>query len=121
GTFTVSAHNPLPYAVVVLLPALPGGGASRSFQYGISQYSGRSVSSGDLAIDPSITFFEPGETKHDVFDFLVIPTTLPPTTRIGGLGDNGIALWAGSYVFRGDYGGQRAPARGVILANDNET
>lgn len=117
ATFTISARNPLPYPVMVLLPAWPGGGASRSFQYGISQYSGWSVSSGDLALDPSITFFAPGETKHDVFDFLVMASALPPMTRISGLGDDGIALLAGSYTFRGDYGGNRAPDRVVILKN----
>ncbi len=115
ASFTVSARNPLPYRVVVLLPEGAAGGASRSFQYGISKYSGWSVSSADLALDPSITFFEPGETKHDVFDFLILASPRPPNTRISGLGDDGLILSAGYYTFRGDYGGNRAPDRGVVL------
>lgn len=116
GTFTISVRNPLPYPVVVLLPDGAGGGVARSFQYGISQYSGWSVSSADLALDPSITFFKPGETKHDVFDFLILASPRPPNSRISGLGENGIILPAGNYTFRGDYGGNRAPDRGVVLA-----
>jgi hypothetical protein len=72
-------------------------------------------SGGDLAIDPGITFFQPGETKHEVFDFLVLRPALPPATRVSGLGENGVALGAGSFIFGGDYGGQRAPDRDVIL------
>ena len=115
ATFTVSAHNPLPYPIVVLLPHGTGSDAARSFRYGISPYSGWSVSSADLALDPSITFFEAGETKYDIFDFLVLASSFPPGTRISGLGDRGIILPAGNYTFRGDYGGNPAPDRGVIL------
>jgi hypothetical protein len=115
ATFTISVHNPLPYPVVALIPNHPGSGAGRSFRYDIRPASGAGVSSGDLALDPSITFFEPGETKHDVFDFLVLGSPLPPLTRISGLGDNAIALSAGSYTFSGDYCGTSAPARTVTV------
>jgi hypothetical protein len=115
ASFTISVRNPLPYPVVVLLPDEEAGGVARTFQYGISQYSGWSTSSADLALDPSVTFFKSGETKHDVFDFLILPGPRPPSTRISGLGENGLILSAGNYTFRGDYGGNRAPDRGVVL------
>ena len=115
ATFTVSAHNPLPYPVVVLLPPRPGGDVRRSFTYDIRESSGEGVSSRDLALDPAITFFNPGETKRAVLDFLVLPTDSPPQTRVPGLGENGIALSPGIYTFRGDYGGNAGPDRSVTL------
>jgi hypothetical protein len=77
--------------------------------------SGARASSADLALDPSAAFFKAGETKHDVFDFLVLGSELPENTRISGLGDNAIVLPAGSYTLSGDYGGNRAPDRPVTL------
>ena len=112
ATFTVAAHNPLPYPIVVLLAA---GGIAKTFHYDMRDATGGGVRSDDYALDPSVTFFKAGETKYDVFDFFVLPPGSPPFTRVSGLGDNGIALQTGSYIFRADYAGQAAPDRSVVL------
>jgi hypothetical protein len=109
GTFTVFAHNPFPYPVVVVLPDHFGGGVATTFSYGIIRlHSGGGVGSGDLAFDIGATYFAAGETKRAVFDFAVLSTPVPSVGTVPGLGSNGIALPPATYTFSGDYGGQSA-------------
>ena len=116
ATFTISVRNPLSYPIVVLLPLPPGGGSRLIFRYEIQRSDGTGWSSADVALDLGVTLFKAGETKRNVFDFLVSAPS-PSPERIAGLGENGLALPPGSYSFRGDYGGKSAPDLSVVLGN----
>ena len=107
ATFTISVRNPFAYPVVVQLPSGSGGGIATSYRYAIRQIAGGGLSSANLAFDVGVTRFAPGETKRDVFDFVVAPIPAPSYGAISGIGA-GITLPPGSYLFRGDYGGHSA-------------
>jgi hypothetical protein len=115
ATFTVSARNPFPYPVVVLLSAI-GGGIATTYRYDMIREAGGNVSSADFAYDIGGTYFAAGETKRDVFDFILVPISTPSFGAVPGTGTGGIALPPGNYVFRGDYGGQFAPDLNVVLS-----
>ena len=115
ATFTISVRNPFAYPVVVQLPTSPGGGVATSYRYAIRQVPGDGVSSASLAFDIGVTRFAPGETKRDVFDFVVAPIPAPSYGAISGIG-GGITLPPGSYLFRGDYGGHSATDLSVKLS-----
>jgi hypothetical protein len=114
ATFTISVRNPFAYPVVVQLPNSSGGGVPTSYRYAIRQIPGGGLSSGNLAFDIGVTHFAPGETKRDVFDFVVVPIPAPSYGAISGIG-SGITLPPGSYSFRGDYGGHSATDLSVQL------
>jgi hypothetical protein len=109
ATFTISVRNPFTHPVVVLLPSNPIGGPALSYTYDIRLNNGGNVASKEVAFDIGVTYFAADETKRDVIDFIVIPVPTPSFGAVFGIGINGIALPPGSYVFRGDYGGQFAP------------
>jgi hypothetical protein len=113
ATFTISVRNPFAYPVVVQLPN-PGGGVATSYRYTIRQVPGGVLSSGNLAFDIGVMHFAPGETKRDVFDFVVVPIPAPSYGAISGIGA-GITLPPGSYLFRGEYGGHSATDLSVQL------
>ena len=116
GTFTIFAHNPFAYPIVVVLPARSGGGTPTTYQYGIIRtVSGGGVGSGDLAYDIGVTYFAAGETKRDVFDFAIIVGDAPSLGVVPGLGPVGIALPPETYLFSGDYGGHSATDIRIIL------
>ena len=114
ATFTISVRNPFSYPVVVQLPSNSGGGVATSYRYTIRQIPGGGLSSANLAFDVGVTHFAPGETKRDVFDFVVVPIPAPSYGAISGIGA-GITLPPGSYSFRGDYGGHSATDLSVQL------
>lgn len=115
GTFTISVHNPFQSAIEVTLPGA-GIDAPRSYGYDIREVSsGARVIGAVKAVDPGVTLFKAGETKRQIIDFLVI-ALVAPEKRISGLGDDGIALPPGSYLFIGDYGGEFAPNLNVVLS-----
>ena len=113
ATFTIAVRNPFAYPVVVQLPN-SSGGVPTSYRYAIRQVQGSGLSSGNLAFDVGVTQFAPGETKRDVFDFVVVSIPAPSYGAISGIGD-GITLPPGSYVFRGEYGGHSATDLSVRL------
>jgi hypothetical protein len=82
--FTISAHNPFPYPIVVVLPNPPGLGLPKTYSYDIEQIGGIGLSTGDLAVDNGGTYFAPGETKRDVFDFVVAPIPAPAYGVVAG-------------------------------------
>jgi hypothetical protein len=114
ATFTISVRNPFAYPVVVQLPNSSGGGVATSYRYAIRQIPGGGLSSANLAFDIGVTHFAPGETKRDVFDFVVVSIPAPSYGAISGIG-SGITLPPGSYLFRGDYGGHSATDLSVQL------
>jgi hypothetical protein len=115
ATFTISAHNPFPYPIVVVLPDA-GGGIPTTFSYGIIRLvSGGGLGAGDLALDIGATYFAPGETKRDVFDLVIVPIENPSIAGIPGIGSVGISLPGGTYSFSGDYGRHTAPDITTIL------
>lgn len=115
ATFTISVRNPFSYPVVVQLPSSSGGGVATSYRYTIRQIPGGGLSSANLAFDIGVTHFAPGETKRDVFDFVVVSIPAPSYGAISGIG-SGITLPPGSYSFRGDYGGHSATDLSVQLS-----
>ncbi len=115
ATFTISVHNPFSHPVIVSLPSSTGG-VSVSYGYAMQESSGGGMSSGDLALDPGVTYFAAGETKRDVIDFFVIAPDFPSYQGGPGLGERPIALPTGTYSFQGDYGGKAAPNLTVVLS-----
>jgi hypothetical protein len=96
-TVTVTARNPRSDAVIVRLPETTFGEPSISFEYAMESAvagDGRGVP----ALDDGVTRFAPGETKRQVFDFV-----LSTPGASGGLAP-------GAYVFSGAYGGNWAPS-----------
>jgi hypothetical protein len=99
-TITVTATNPAsdPVTVLLPLPARP----PRTFAFDLTGPSGRSID-GVFEIDESAATFAPGETKQQVFDFVIgqLPFTrsLPP----------------GNYTVVGSFGGKEAPPISVVL------
>lgn len=114
GTFTISVHNPFQHPVLVVLPN-PSGSVATSYRFTISKIPGGGVSSGELALDPGLTYFSAGEIKRDVIDFLVLAIASPSIGAIQGLGPAGIALPPGTYSFRADFGGHSALDLSVVL------
>ena len=103
-TVTVTAHNPWPNAIAVRLPPSTDAGASVSFEYefahgGISQFN-------DRALDDGVTRFAPGETKRRVYDFHIVS---PGESAANG------GLQAGTYEFRGAYGGHWASRTATVI------
>jgi hypothetical protein len=115
GTFTIFAHNPFTYPVVVVLPDRPGG-IPATYQYGIIRtVSGGGVGSGDLAYDIGAAYFAAGETKRDVFDFAIVPITTPSIGKVPGMGSGGIGLPPETYLFSGNYGKHSATDITIVL------
>jgi hypothetical protein len=116
ATFTIFAHNPFPYPVIVVLPNIPGATAPRTFRYGIIRtVSGGGVGSSNLALDIGATYFAAGETKRGVFDLAIVGIPSPSVGAFPGIGSDGIALPPETYLFQGDYGGRAAPDITTIL------
>jgi hypothetical protein len=114
ATFTISVHNPFSHPVIV---SLPPGSTSVPVSYGYSMLDGAGggITSGDFAWDFGVAYFAAGETKRDVIDFFVITPDFPSYEGPPGIGETGIALSAGTYAFRGDYGGKAAQALTVTV------
>jgi len=102
-TLTVTARNRASHAVIVDLPENDGAHWRESFAWWMRD-GARRVGESVLAYDPAVTYFEPGETKREVFDCHVNGDddyeTIPP----------------GSYAVGGSYGGNRAAAQTLTLA-----
>ena len=114
-TYTVYTHNAANYPIVVTLPVQPGAEFPIAYPYtirGAGAYSGAF-----LALDQSRTYFRPGETKQQVFDFGIGPAGAVPFSRVFGRGLSGIALPGGTYTFQGAFGDHRAPDITVTLSN----
>jgi hypothetical protein len=108
--FTIFAHNPFPYPIVVVLPGNAPGSPAKTFRYGIVRtVSGGGIGLSDFAFDIGATYFAAGETKRDVFDLAIVPVGSPSVGTFPGIGSTGIALPAETYLFQGDYAGTFAP------------
>lgn len=114
-TYTVFTHNPANYPVVVTLPIQPGAAYPIAYPYTIRGAGG--YSGALFALDQSRTYFRPGETKQQVFDFGIGPTGAVPFSRVFGRGLSGIALPGGDYTFQGAFGDHAAPDITVTLSN----
>lgn len=99
-TMTVTARNPSSHPVTVLLP-LPARPA-RTFAFDITGPGGRAID-GVIQLDPSANTFAAGETKQQVFDFVIgqqpLARVLPP----------------GNYTVIGSYGGKETPPISLVL------
>ncbi|HUQ20877.1 MAG TPA: hypothetical protein VM099_14765 [Gemmatimonadaceae bacterium] len=94
GVFSVilSAKNPADHTVAVTLSGKQG--SASAFGYKITGANG-ALSGGVVALDPAVTVFAAGETKKQVFDFVI--------WRLGSGGDfpPGTYTVTGSYDIRG--------------------
>jgi hypothetical protein len=116
ATFTISAHNPFPYPVVVVLPLRAGESIPTTYTYRIVRLnSGGGLGSGDVALDIGGTYFAAGETKRDVFDVAIALIAAPTIGAIAGVGSEGISLPPATYSFGGSFGGHPAPDVTLIL------
>jgi hypothetical protein len=99
-TITVTATNPAsnPVTVLLPLPATP----PRTFAFDLTGPPGRSID-GVFQLDPSAATFAAGETKRQVFDFVVGQL---PFTR---------SLAPGNYTVLGSFGGKETAPISVVL------
>jgi len=104
--YTISVTNRSDHAVVVTLPQ-PGGGFPIAYPYAVRGSTGASLNYVP-ALDPSVTYFLPGETKQEVIDYAIGPASVAPFSTVFGRG-NAIALPTGTYTFQGSYGDNPAP------------
>ncbi len=104
-SLVVKATNRAPHPVVVVLPPRPLGGPPETFSYEVVA-DGFGVSASRVLDDPSLTRFAAGETKRQVFDF-VLGSQLPWQAAV--------ELRPGLYDFRGAFGGRRASVRPVAV------
>lgn len=102
-TITISARNSRSKPVVVTLPSGPFGNMSETFSFDV-RGSGSALLASELALDPSVWSFAPGETKRHVFDFVI---GNDPQSR---------AFPPGTYTVRGAYGGHWKSHPAVVLA-----
>ena len=114
-TFTITVRNPFPRAVVALLPPRAGGDTTQSYSYDIRDSAGH-LSSGELILDPGVTYFRAGEIKRHVIDVAVAQIDFPSAYALPGQGDRPIALPPGTYAFRGGYGDHWASDLSVVLS-----
>jgi hypothetical protein len=92
-TIAVSVRNPASHAVIALLPQYTQSGSGKSgFSYRINGAFG-GFQAGVVAFDPSTWSFAAGETKRQLFDFVI------------GIDDPADGEYSpGSYTVRGSYG-----------------
>lgn len=102
-TITVSARNSRSKPVVVTLPSGPFGNMPETFSFDV-RGNGSALLASELALDPSVMSFAPGETKRHVFDFVI---GNDPQSR---------AFPPGTYTVRGAYGGHWRTHPPVVLA-----
>ncbi|MDP9178667.1 MAG: hypothetical protein M3O61_13375 [Gemmatimonadota bacterium] len=102
-TITVSARNSRTKPVVVALPSGPFGNMPETFAFDV-RGNGSSLVASELALDPSVASFAPGETKRHVFDFVI---GNDPQSR---------AFPPGTYAVRGGYGGHWRTHPPLVLA-----
>lgn len=93
-TIAVSVRNPASHSVVAVLAQRAAAGNGRlGFEYRINGTFG-GFQAGVVALDPSTWTFAAGETKRQLFDFVI------------GIDDPGDGEYSpGSYTVRGSYGG----------------
>ena len=94
-TLTVRVRNPADHPVTVQLPT------SNGFYYEI-RGEGEDFIGRLKALDPELTVFAAGETKRQVFDFII------------AVDGRGPGLWRGHYVLGGSYGQNFASVPVVI-------
>lgn len=99
-TIVVTAKNPKPYPVVIVLNP-PGW--DRLFSYNIGE-----LGKTETAIDPELSYFKAGETKQHYFDFNLGPTTIAPHT-----------LSAGSYTLVAGYDDKKVTVEGLLIGDPN--
>jgi hypothetical protein len=97
-SIVVTAHNHSTHWVTVTPTSGVDPTSAFSFDVRSATTSG-GITSQEIALDPSQTIFAPGETKTQVFDFVI--------------GDDAFAnqLLAGDYLFRGGFAGYWSSAR----------
>jgi hypothetical protein len=89
-TITVLAHNNSTHWATVT-PSLAQDDTTRTFAFDVRDATSSGISGSDVALDLSQRIFAPGETKKQVYDFMI--------------GDSpfGNQLLAGNYTVRGGY------------------
>ena len=102
-TISVSARNSRAKPVVVALPSGPFGNMPETFAFDI-RGSGSALAASELALDPAVVSFAPGEKKRHVFDFVI------------GNDSQSRAFPPGTYNVRGSYGGHWKSHPPVVLA-----
>jgi hypothetical protein len=102
----VSARNPAPHPVVVVLPRA-GGGVASSYQF-LALGPAGGLQGGFAALDPGLAQFGPGETKRQVFDFVL-------GSRMGTGYPEATTLPPGRYRIEGTFGGNTAVLEPVEL------
>ena len=108
GAFTMilSVHNPANHSIVASLPQLTGG-ISTAFTFDIRSPIGfgNRLQGVRNFVDPSVTVFGAGETKHQYFDFTIGRIT------------SGRTIVPGTYDFLGAYGSHQAALRSITIAS----
>jgi hypothetical protein len=102
----VSARNPAAHPVVVVPPP-GGGGAAPGYQF-VAWGPAGGLQGGIGSLDPGHVQFGPGETKRQVFDFVLGP-------RMGEGYPDATTLPPGRYRIEGRFGGQSAVLEPVEL------
>lgn len=105
-TFIVSVHNQRNYPIVAALPQITGG-ISTAYSFDIRTPFGvgnRLVGVRNF-VDPSVTLFAAGETKHQYFDFTI------------GKIMSGRTIVPGTFNFTGAYGTNKATLPSVTIAS----
>jgi hypothetical protein len=110
---TVTAHNRFKDSIWVTLPPSYDNGPSASFSYELTGNS-RQFWSNDRAWDSEVTVFAPGETKREVFDFIVQPEKDVAAMAARSSASNR-RMVPGTYLLRGAFGGRWTELRTVEL------
>ena len=108
GAFTmiISVHNPANHSIVAALPQLTGG-VSTAYTFDIKNPFGLGsrLQGARSIVDPSVTVFSAGETKHQYFDFTIGKIT------------SGSTITPGLYDFSGAYGSHKITLPSVTIAS----
>lgn len=101
-TVVVAVRNPAAHPVVVQLPADAARARPAGFTLAAWGPAG-GLQVGNLALDPGLPIFAAGETKRQVFDFVLGPRL------------TGHALPQGGYRFEASFGGHATASASVVL------
>lgn len=98
-TLVVTATNPKPYPIVVSLDV---SGSNKTFFYTLARPM-EGIANRELALDPGVTYFSPGETKQQYFDLSL------------GTARDGRTVRTGSYTLYAGYDIRSITREGVFI------